>query len=127
MRKNAAVTDEEIIAALMAHSSIQSAAHALDLSPRTIYDRMGTREFKAAYSATKGDILRQAVANLNASIAEAIQTARDIMTDQKAAPAVRLQAVKLIMDNAGRFADRLAKSDTATAEYAANPLDLSKW
>lgn len=129
-RKNqTATSDEEIIAALMANGSIQQAAAALQLAPRTIYDRMGTRDFKAAYNAAKGDLIRQAVLNLNRNVSAAVETMQEIMNDSENPPAVRLQAAKMILENAGKFADRLADSDTATANFAepAFSLDLNKW
>ena len=129
-RKNqTATSDEEIIAALMANGSIQQAAEALQIAPRTIYDRMGTRDFKAAYNAAKGDLIRQAVLTLNRNVSAAVETIRGIMTDTENPPAVRLQAAKMVLENAGKFADRLADTDAATANFAEPALsfDINKW
>ena len=72
-RKNStAVSDEEIIAALLSSGSIQEAAQAVGIAPRTIYDRMGTRDFRAVYSAAKSDIIRQAVFSMCGNIAAAV-------------------------------------------------------
>lgn len=124
-----AISDEEIIAALMGHASIQAAAASLGMSARAVYDRMGTRDFKAAYSAARGDVIRQAVSDLTGNLSAAVQTITDIMRDTAAAPAVRLQAAKMLMDNAGRFTDRLQAAETDTAKYAepAFSMDMSKW
>ena len=68
-RKNqTAVSDEEIIAALLNSGSITKAAELTGIAPRTIYDRMGYREFKAAYSAAKADIVRQAVLTMSRNL-----------------------------------------------------------
>lgn len=63
-KKQPAVSNEQIIAALLNSGSLAQAAEATGIAPRTLYDRMGTREFRAAYSAAKSDLVRQAVATL---------------------------------------------------------------
>ena len=42
-----AVSNEEIIAALLQHGTVKDAAAAAGTTPRTIYDRMNDREFRA--------------------------------------------------------------------------------
>ena len=128
-RNQTATSDEEIIAALMSSGSIQQAAEALQIAPRTIYDRMGTRDFKAAYSAAKSDIIRQAVLTLNRNVAAAADTMQAVMNDTENPAAIRLQAAKMIMEQAGKFADRLADADATTANYAepACSFNMDKW
>ena len=128
-RNQSANSDEEIIAALLNNGSIQQAAEALQIAPRTIYDRMGTRDFRAAYSAAKSDIIRAAVLTLNRNVSAAVGTITGIMNDTEAAPAVRLQAAKLILEHAGKFADRLTAADAYTAEQAepACSFNMDKW
>ena len=124
-RNNTAVSDEEIIAALLNSGSIAQAAQLTGIAPRTIYDRMGNREFKAAYSAAKADIVRQAVLTLSRNLAAAVDVVMDVMNDDSTNPAIRLQAAKMIIDGAAKFTDRLAKADEYTAEKAGNPLDCN--
>ena len=128
-RNQAAVSDEQIIAALLSSGSIQQAAELTGIAPRTIYDRMGYREFKAAYSAAKADIVRQAVLTLNRNLSAAVDVVMEIMNDQENNAATRLQAAKMIIENAGKFADRLSAADRYTADQAQDPLDLdiNKW
>ena len=128
-RNNTAVSDEEIIAALLNSGSIAQAAQLTGIAPRTIYDRMGTRDFKAAYSAAKADIVRQAVLTLSRNLAAAVDVVMDVMNDDSTNPAIRLQAAKMIIDGAAKFTDRLAKADEYTAEKAGNPLDCdpARW
>ena len=129
-RKNqTAVSDEEIVAALLNSGSIQQAAEKTGLAPRTMYDRMGTRDFRAAYSAAKSDIMRQAVLSMNRNLSAAVDVVMNVMTDDNNPAAVRLQAAKLLLENAARFTDRLADADRATAELATDPtaFDMSKW
>ena len=128
-RNNTAVSDEEIIAALLNSGSIAQAAQLTGIAPRTIYDRMGNREFKAAYSAAKADIVRQAVLTLSRNLAAAVDVVMDVMNDDSTNPAIRLQAARMIIDGAAKFTDRMAKADEYTAEKAGNPLDCdpARW
>ena len=111
MANKKAVSDEEIIAAILQHGTIREAAQAAGIAPRTIYDRMENRDFRALYMAAKNDIIRKAVFSINEKLAQAIDAVADIMTDKDNNPAVRLQAAQTIINNAGKFAERLAKDE----------------
>jgi len=129
-RKNqTAVSDEQIIAALLNSGSIAKAAEMTGIAPRTIYDRMGYREFKAAYSAAKADLVRQAVLNMSRNLSAAVDVVTEIMNDDGNPAATRLQAAKMIIENAARFTDRINDADRYTAEQASSPLDfdVNKW
>ena len=128
MAKNkTAVSNEQIVAVLTAGGTLAHAAEQLGISPRTLYDRMGTREFRTVYSAAKSDILRNAVQVLNGHILDSINTVSAIMKDTDTAPAVRLQAAKLLLENAERFASRLDAADSYTGDQAGDPFDTSRW
>lgn len=60
-KNNNAISNEEIIAALLQHGTIKAAADAAGVGIRTIYDRMNEREFRAEYAQAKADIVRQAM------------------------------------------------------------------
>ena len=128
VRKNqqnqSAVSDEEIIAALIDSGSIAQAAAKTGISTRTLYDRMGRKDFKAAYSAAKSDIVRQAVFSINSRLMEAIDTITDIMKDKTTPPQTRLQAAKVIIENAARFSERLMAEENYTATMAKGPLSF---
>lgn len=128
-KNQTAISDEQIIAALLNSGSISQAAAQTGLSARAIYDRMGYREFKAAYSAAKADIVRQAVLSLNRNLSAAVDVVMEIMSDEENPAATRLQAAKMIIENAGKFADRLSAADKYTADQAQSPLDMdiNKW
>lgn len=117
-KNQTAVSDEEIIAALLSSGSIQEAAQAVGIAPRTIYDRMGTRDFRAVYSAAKSDIIRQAVFSMCGNIAAAVNVIIGIMNNEENPAGTRLSAAKLLLDNAGKFTDRLSEADKTTAEMA---------
>ena len=123
-RNSTAASNEKIIAALLQNGTIGAAAEAAGTSPRTVYDRMHDREFCAQYSEAKNDLLRMAVFNIGAQLAEAIKTISEIMTDSENSAAVRLQAAKTILDNAGKFSDRLSKDERQSRGISNNdPFD----
>lgn len=128
-KNQTAVSDEEIIAALLNSGSIAQAASLTGLAPRTIYDRMGTRDFKCAYSAAKSDLVREAVLTMNRKLSDAVSVVSEIMTDDKQPAANRLQAAKMIIESAAKFTDRLTEADRTTAALAEAPFDfdMSKW
>ena len=128
-KNQTAVSDEEIIAALLQSGSIAQAAELTGISARSIYDRMGTRDFRAAYSAAKSDIVRAAVLTMNRSLSAAVEVVTSIMNDDSNNAGTRLQAAKMIIENAAKFSDRLSEADNLTANLADPPLsfDMSKW
>lgn len=105
--KQAAVSDEQIIAALLNSGTLKVAASAVGISERALYDRMNRGEFQALYKSAKADLIRAAVFNLNNQLQEAINTVSEIMTDKENNPAIRLQAAQTILNNAGKFSQRL--------------------
>ena len=59
-KNDTAVSNEEIIAALMNSSTLAQAAQAAGISSRALYDRMGNADFRAEYRTAKAAIMRQA-------------------------------------------------------------------
>lgn len=112
MSKTKTISDEAIIAALLDHGTIRAAAEAVGLSERTIYDRMSDGEFQALYRAAKSDLVRAALLRINKHLERAIDTVAGIMEDEDNNAAVRLQAAQTIINNAGKFAQRLQTNET---------------
>lgn len=115
MAKQKAVSDEQIIAALLSNGTIKAAAAAIGVSERSIYDRMNEGEFKALYKSAKADLIRGAVVNLNMQIQAAVDAVADIMNDTSNNAAVRLQAAQTILNNAGKFSQRLTAEEQSVA------------
>ena len=116
MGKQTAITDEEIIAALLASTTIAETASKVGLSQRALYDRMSTKDFKALYIGAKTDIVRGAVFKINSKLTEAIETTAEIMTDKEINPAIRLQAAQTIIANAAKFSERLQFEELSNLE-----------
>lgn len=106
------IPDEKIIAALLTTGTIKEAAAAVELSERTIYDRMNTGEFQILYEAARADLLRAAVYELNNHLSDAIRTISEIMQDKSTSASIRLQAAQTILNNAGKFSQRLQISES---------------
>ena len=113
MSKEKAISDEQIIAALLDHGTIRAAAQAAGISERTLYDRMNRGEFQALYKSAKADLIRAAVLNINRQLQAAIDTVVEVMQDPENNAAVRLQAAQTILNNAGKFAQRLQVDETS--------------
>lgn len=118
--KQAAISDEEIIAALLSSGTIREAAQAAGISERALYERMKGGNFQALYKSAKADTIRAAVVSLNSKLQAAIETVFEIMQDQEANPATRLQAAQTILNNAGKLADRLQAAENITTQQQEN-------
>ena len=112
MAREKTVSDDQIIAALLQHGTIRAASAAVGLSERTLYDRMNEGDFQALYKAAKADLIRAAVFNINNQLQAAIDTVVQVMQDENNNSAVRLQAAQTILNNAGKFAQRLQSDET---------------
>lgn len=124
-KKNAkAVSDEEIIAAIIQHGTLKEAAQAAGVTTRTVYDRMEDREFRSLYMKAKADIIRGAVYSINQKLSTAVDTVAEIMTDTSINPSVRLQAAQTILKNAESFAQRLSADEYNARQEAKGAFDF---
>lgn len=118
------ISNEEIIAALLQSGTIKEAATVVGATPRTIYSRFSDREFRAEYMEAKNDIIRKAVFTINEKLSAAIEEVAAIMTNKENNPAVRLQAAQVIINNAGKFSERLAKDEYQSRNESKDPFDF---
>lgn len=115
-----AISDEQLIAALLNHGTIKQAAAAAGISERALYDRMNTGDFQVLYKAAKADLIRAAVFSINGKLQEAIDTVAGIMADKENNPAIRLQAAQTILNTACKFTQRLAADEQSAITQAEN-------
>lgn len=99
------LTDEAIIAALIAEGSIKGAAASLKCTTRTLYERMKKPEFKELYAQAKADLLKTATAKLQGQLCGAIDTLTEIMNDKETAPQTRANCATSILQFAARFTE----------------------
>lgn len=99
------LTDEAIIAALIAEGSIKGAAASLKCTARTLYDRMKSPEFKDLYAQAKGEILKTATAKLQGNLCGAIDTLTEIMTDKEAPKQTRANCAVSVLQYGAKFTE----------------------
>jgi hypothetical protein len=87
---------EEAIAALLSHRSIEDAAQAINVATRTLLRWLQLPEFKAAYREARWEAVSQAVARMQQATGAAGVTILKLMTDQNVPAAVRLRAAECV-------------------------------
>ncbi len=122
-KREKAISDEQIISALLSLGTVQDAAESLQITPRTIYDRRRNADFQAAYMDAKNEIIRKAVYEINRRLSEAVDTVTAIMSDQNVNAATRLQAAQTILNNAQKFSERLSR-DELNSRTIKDPFDI---
>ncbi len=111
-----AISDEQIISAILSNSTFEAAAQACGISTRAIRERMKDPDFRADYMAAKDDILRQTVSRLNDHLTAAVDVVAEIMENKENNPATRLQAAQTVINNAAKLADHLQANEQATRQ-----------
>ena len=107
------IDDETILAALLANvGNVEKSAKAVGISPRTIWQRMQIPDFRKRLHDYRVNNLHAAVMGLQAATQSAVQTAVFIMEDAETPPAVRLNAAKLILDDALKFDSTLTSTES---------------
>jgi hypothetical protein len=90
---------EEAIVALLAHRSIEEAARAIDIAPKTLYRWLKEPEFDKGYRAAKGAAFGQAIARLHHLTSAAVSTLGKVMLDPSTPPATKVRAADSILDH----------------------------
>lgn len=101
------VSDEEIVSALLACSTVSEAAKKCGLATRTLYDRMKYKSFQLLYNGAKADVLRKAVFLITGKLTEAVEVVTEILGDTSVNPAIRLQAAQTIINSSVKLTDKL--------------------
>ena len=91
---------EAAIAALLSHRSIEDAAQAINVAPRTLLRWLQLPEFKAAYREARREGVNQAIARMQQATGAAGTVALKLMTDPNVPAAVRLRAAECVFDRA---------------------------
>ena len=88
---------ELTIAALLANPTIQAAAKSAGVSVASINRWMKLETFRDAYQAARREVVRNAIAHIQAVMAEAVTTLTSVMTDSEAPPSARVSAAKAVL------------------------------
>jgi hypothetical protein len=87
---------EEAIAALLSHRSIEDAAQAINVAPRTLLRWLQVPEFRAAYLKARREAVGQSIARMQQATGAAAITVLKLMTDPNVPAAVKLRAAECV-------------------------------
>jgi hypothetical protein len=91
---------EQAVAALLAWPTIAQAAQHVGVAESTLTRWLKRPTFKAAYAEARRSAFEAAADSLVAASGEAVQTLRDLLTDEKAG--IRLRAAQTILELSAR-------------------------
>jgi hypothetical protein len=87
---------EEAIVALLSHRTVDEAANALGIAPRTLLRWLQIPEFRAEYLKARREVVFQAIARLQQATGAAGITILKLMTDPNVPAAVKLRAAESV-------------------------------
>ncbi len=93
---------EDAIVALLTHRTIEEAARAISVAPKTLFRWQKEPEFEAAFRAAKRNAFKQAVGRLHHLSSAAVSTLGKVMLDPATPPAVRVRAADSILDHTAK-------------------------
>src|ERR1039457_562269 len=93
---------EEAIVALLSHRSIDDAAQAIHIAPRTLLRWMKDPEFQAAYREARRLTFRQSVARLQQASSAAVSTLLKVMVDSATPAATKVRAADSVLDHSAK-------------------------
>src|SRR5262249_33142016 len=95
---------EQLIAALLSHPTIEAAAKSVGISDATAGRWMKTPEFQAVYSKARREAMRQTTARLQEAAAEAVDALREVQRTGESESA-RVSAARTILEQSMKAAD----------------------
>jgi hypothetical protein len=113
---------EEAIIALLSHRSIDDAAQAIHIAPRTLLRWMKESAFDAAYREARRVAFRQSVARLQQASTAAVSTLLKVMVDPATPPATKVRAADSVLGHSAKAIEiedieaRVAALEAATAK-----------
>jgi hypothetical protein len=87
---------EEAIVALLSHRTVDEAANAIGIAPRTLLRWLQIPEFRAEYLKARREVVSQAIARLQQATGAAGITILKLMTDPNVPAAVKLRAAESV-------------------------------
>lgn len=123
------LTEEQlaVLQAVLASSTMDKAAEALNISRRTLYRLLEQPELATALRRARGQMLEQAVSKLQEEANEAVATLGSVMRDKRASAASKVKAAETVLQYAFRgseFIDMVAR--VAELERVAHGLGIQQ-
>ena len=100
------VTDEQMIAAILASDTNRKAADLCGLSEAQFYKRIRADDFRQKFSRIRAELLEHATITMQNGMTEAAQTMLEILRCEEASPQVRLNAADSILRNAMKLTEQ---------------------
>ena len=98
-----AISNEKIMAALIACGSVRAAAKAEGVSETTIRARLNDPDFRKEYETAKGAILTEACDSLAARLTHAVEVLVDVLDNTENAATVRVSAADSLLRHGLRY------------------------
>ena len=93
---------EEAIPALLSNRTIEEAARAVKVTPKTLYRWLKEPEFDAAYRQARRDAFGQCVARLQHASSAAVSVMLKVLTDSSAPASARLRAADMVVTHSAK-------------------------
>ena len=97
-RKGRSSKADQVIVALLQHSSLEKAAAALGVSHVTLWRWMQKEEFQQAYRKARRDTFSQSVARLQHASSAAVSALLRVMCDQNTPASSRVRAADCVLE-----------------------------
>lgn len=100
-----AISNAQIMAALVACGSVRTAAKAVGCSESTIRTRLADPDFRAQYEKAKSEILLEACDALSARLTSAVDALYRVLDDDSTPATVRVSAADAILRHGLRYVE----------------------
>ena len=98
-----AISDEQIMSALLLAGSVRRAAKIADVSESTIRNRLKDKSFRAEYDRQRADFVQQITAGIAAKLESAVGVAAELLENPNTPASVRLGAVDALLRHFLRY------------------------
>lgn len=112
------VSNEKILSALLANTSIRAAAKAADVSESTVYLKLRDKDFVKQLQERRLCMLEEAVNHIQNKLLDAVEVISELMHDEEATPQARLAAAESLIKNVKELTIQ-----RNAAEYKLEPKD----
>lgn len=117
------MTDEKLIAALLAAPTIKEAAKIAGVSESCIYSKLRSYSFRDELSKQRALLLEDVRTALTSSLLEAVNVITEIANNKEAAPQTRLNACESLVRLSFKLNDRVI-ADTNRSRTKAEEMEL---
>ena len=100
-----AISNEKIMAALIACGSVRAAARAVGVSETTVRARLNDPDFRKEYETAKGAVLEEACDSLSARLTHAVDVLVEVLDNTQTPATVRVSAADSLLRHGLRYVE----------------------